>query len=49
MPTQQRQDPISVPSQLHMPIQKHKNTINNNQDNIYPLESHNPTTANPDY
>ena len=36
-------------SQTQMPRCQHKNTINNSQDNMSPLEPSNPTTAGPEY
>jgi hypothetical protein len=32
-----------------MPRCQHKNTINNTQDSIFPLEFNNPTTTGPEY
>jgi hypothetical protein len=36
------------PTQTQMPRSQHKNTINNSQDNMAPLEPSNPATAGPE-
>lgn len=36
-------------SQTHVPREKHKITVNNSQDNTFPLDSHNRTTRGPEY
>lgn len=36
-------------SKTLMPRYQHKNKANNSQDNMFPLEPRNPTTASPEY